>query len=214
MQKPVVLMDMEGGLEEVRGLHEQLAFILRTHGATELRHATDEAARRKLWAGRKGAYGAMGRVAPDLYVADVVAPRTRLAEIVELSTQICHELDLKCANVFHAGDGNLHPNISYDRRDSDQVRRVLLAGQRIMEACVARGGSLTGEHGVGLEKRDHMCLLFGDHEIAVQNRVRTALDPGHRMNPGKMLPVRACREARTRSPYLPGMVEYDAGGPA
>jgi glycolate oxidase len=153
----------------------------------------------------------MGRIAPDLYVADVVAPRTRLAEVVQITTDICAELDLVCANVFHAGDGNLHPNISYDRRDADQVRRVLLAGQRIMEACVERGGSLTGEHGVGLEKRDHMCLMFSDEDLAAQDLPRRALDPDRRMNPGKMLPVRGCREMRTRSPYLPGMAEYDGG---
>lgn len=206
----VMLMDLDGSPAEVRELGEQLETILKAHGSRELRRATDPEQRRRLWAGRKGAYGAMGRLAPDLYVADVVAPRTRLAEIVALSTAICAELGLPCANVFHAGDGNLHPNISYDRRDADQVRRVLLAGQRIMAACVERGGTLTGEHGVGLEKRDAMCMVFRDEDLAVQERVRQALDPGRRMNPGKMLPVRGCREMRTRSPYLPGMKEYDA----
>ena len=206
----VMLLDLDGTKNEVHELGLELESVLQGHGCLEIRRATDPLQRRKLWAGRKGAYGAMGQIAPDLYVADVVAPRTRLAEIVALSTEICADLDLRCANVFHAGDGNLHPNISYDRRDPDQVRRVLLAGQRIMEACVERGGTLTGEHGVGLEKRDHMCLVFTDEDLAIQDLPRQALDPGRRMNPGKMLPVRGCREMRTRSPYLPGMPEYEA----
>ncbi len=205
----VLLMDVDGTVKEVRNEVKLLEALLKEHGAMEQRSASSEDERRKLWAGRKGAYGAMGRIAPDLYVADVVAPRMRLAEIVQIATDICADLDLVCANVFHAGDGNLHPNISYDRRDPDQVRRVLLAGERIMEACVERGGSLTGEHGVGLEKRDHMCLMFTDEDLAVQNLPRLALDPDQRMNPGKMLPVRGCREMRTRSPYLPGMTGYD-----
>ncbi len=205
----VLLMDVDGTANEVRDEVRNLQGLLKEHGAIEQRSACSEDERRKLWAGRKGAYGAMGRSAPDLYVADAVAPRMRLAEIVQIATDICAELELVCANVFHAGDGNLHPNISYDRRDPDQVRRVLLAGQRIMEACVERGGSLTGEHGVGLEKRDHMCLMFTDVDLAVQNLPRLALDPDRRMNPGKMLPVRGCREMRTRSPYLPGMAGYE-----
>ena len=205
----VLLMDVDGTAGEVRDEVHNLQGLLKEHGAMQQRSASSEEERRKLWAGRKGAYGAMGRIAPDLYVADVVAPRMRLAEIVQISTDICAELNLVCANVFHAGDGNLHPNISYDRRDPDQVRRVLLAGQRIVEACVERGGSLTGEHGVGLEKRDHMCLMFSDEDLAVQDLARQALDPDRRMNPGKMLPVRGCREMRTRSPYLPGMPGYD-----
>ncbi|MDF1838899.1 MAG: FAD-linked oxidase C-terminal domain-containing protein [Planctomycetota bacterium] len=205
----VLLMDVDGTANEVCDEVHNLQKLLKVHGAMEQRSASSEEERRKLWAGRKGAYGAMGRSAPDLYVADVGAPRMRLAEIVQIATDICAELDLLCSNVFHAGDGNLHPNISYDRRDSDQVRRVLLAGQRIMEACVERGGSLTGEHGVGLEKRDHMCLMFTDEDLAAQDLPRQALDPNRRMNPGKMLPVRGCREMRTRSPYLPGMAEYD-----
>ncbi len=205
----VLLMDVDGTANEVRGEVRNLQGLLKEHGVIEQRSASSEDERRKLWAGRKGAYGAMGRIAPDLYVADVVAPRMRLAEIVQIATDICAELKLTCANVFHAGDGNLHPNISYDRRDPDQVRRVLLAGQRIMEACVERGGSLTGEHGVGLEKRDHMCLMYTDDDLAVQNLPRLALDPDQRMNPGKMLPMRDCHAMRTRSPYLPGMAEYE-----
>jgi len=163
-----------------------------------VRRARDAKERKKLWAGRKGAFGAMGRIAPDLYVADVVVPRTRLREIVRRATDIAHERGLKIANVFHAGDGNLHPNISYDRRDADQVARVLEAGELIMRECVAAGGSLTGEHGVGLEKRAAMSLVFTAGDLEVMERAKLALDPQGRMNPGKVMPVRACREVRTR----------------
>src|SRR5690606_11470758 len=120
--------------------------------AFDLRRARDEAERARLWAGRKGAYGAMGRVAPDLYVCDAVVPRTKLRELVAATTEICRAKGLRLANVFHAGDGNLHPNIPYDRRDADELRRVLEAGDEILKVCMAAGGSLTGEHGVGLEK--------------------------------------------------------------
>jgi len=119
----------------------------------------------------------MGRIAPDLYVADVVAPRTRLREIVTAATIACRERNLKLANVFHAGDGNLHPNISYDRRDADEVRRVLEAGRIIMEACVDAGGSLTGEHGIGLEKQDEMCLVFSDDDLAAMDSTPAHFPP-------------------------------------
>jgi FAD/FMN-containing dehydrogenase len=192
----VLLVEAEGGAEEVAATVADLVELAERHGCMEVRRARDAAERARLWAGRKGAFGAMGRVAPDLYVADVVAPRTRLREIVALSTEIARERGLKLANVFHAGDGNLHPNISYDRRDADEVRRVLEAGRLIMQACIDRGGSLTGEHGVGLEKQAHMCDVFDDEDLAVMHRVRDAADPERRLNPGKTLPVRACREAR------------------
>lgn len=192
----VLLVEAEGGAGEVDATVADLIGLAERHGCLEVRRAQDAGERARLWAGRKGAFGAMGRVAPDLYVADVVAPRTRLREIVALSTEIARERGLKLANVFHAGDGNLHPNISYDRRDEDEVRRVLEAGRLIMEACIERGGSLTGEHGVGLEKQAHMCDVFGDDDLGVMHRVRDAADPERRLNPGKTLPVRACREAR------------------
>jgi glycolate oxidase len=154
----------------------------------------------------------MGRVAPDLYVADVVAPRTRLREIVHLAVEIAEERNLRLGNVFHAGDGNLHPNIAYDRRDEDEVRRVLEAGRLIMEACIERGGSLTGEHGVGLEKMVHMCDLFNDDDLNVMHRVRDAIDPKRRMNPTKVLPLRACREVRNAGLPLSPMA-YPEGKP-
>ncbi len=144
----------------------------------------------------------MGRVAPDLYVADACVPRTKLAQMVRNTVEIARALDLRLATVFHAGDGNLHPNICYDRRDADEVRRVLEAGRAILESCVDAGGSLTGEHGVGLEKLEQMEYLFSPQDLAAMCRVRDAWDPRRRMNPGKLLPVRACGEIRT-APLAP-----------
>jgi glycolate oxidase subunit GlcD len=192
----VLLIEIEGGEAEVEDTARDVLALARRHAALEVRQARDAAERQRLWAGRKGAFGAMGRIAPDLYVADVVVPRTRLREIVRLATDVCRERGLKIANVFHAGDGNLHPNVAYDRRDAEEVRRVLEAGEIVMRACAEAGGSLTGEHGVGLEKRAQMCLVYTAADIEVMERARAALDPEGRMNPGKVLPERGCREAR------------------
>lgn len=195
----VLLIEVEGSEVEVKSTTSAIESILSKHGVFEIRRSRDEYERMKLWAGRKGAFGAMGRIAPDLYVADVVVPRTRLRELVRKTTEICEELNLKLSNVFHAGDGNLHPNISYDRRDKEETGRVIEAGRRIMEVCVEAGGSLTGEHGVGLEKREEMRLLFSDDDLEVMERVKRVWDSEDRMNPGKLIPQRACREARTSS---------------
>jgi glycolate oxidase subunit GlcD len=195
----VVLIDVEGGPAEVAELVERCGAILDAHGAYGRRRAQSAPERAALWAGRKGAFGAMGRIAPDLYVADVVVPRTRLREVVAHSVAVCDELRLRLATVFHAGDGNLHPNLCYDRRDRDEVRRVLEASHRIVERCLAVGGSLSGEHGVGLEKRDFLCQTFDQQSLDVMGEVRRAFDPAGLWNPGKSLPVRACLELRPGS---------------
>jgi len=199
----VLLVELEGTEDEVELTSAELRAILRERGVLELRHARDERERKRLWAGRKGAFGAMGRVAPDLYVADAVVPRTKLRELVARTVEIARERGLRLATVFHAGDGNLHPNICYDRRDPDEVRRVLEAGELILRSCVDAGGSLTGEHGVGLEKREAMDYLFSPADLAAMCRVRDVWDPEHRMNPGKLIPQRACGEIRTRPPTDP-----------
>jgi glycolate oxidase subunit GlcD len=196
----VLLIEVEGVEAEVSGTVEDVRAILRARGAFELRSARDAEERRKLWAGRKGAFGAMGRVAPDLYVADAVVPRTRLREMVARSVAICRERGLRLATVFHAGDGNLHPNICYDRRNASEVERVLDAGHEILKACVEAGGALTGEHGVGLEKLREMELLFTPDDLGAMCRARDAWDPRRRMNPGKLLPSHACLELRAPSP--------------
>ncbi|MCY2959592.1 MAG: FAD-binding protein [Planctomycetota bacterium] len=198
--KAVMLVEAEGSEAEVAATVDAIEPLLVARGAFDVRRARDEAERARLWAGRKGAYGAMGRVAPDLYVCDAVVPRTKLRELVRQTIAICHARGLRIANVFHAGDGNLHPNIPYDRRNAEELRRVLEAGDEILKACIAAGGSLTGEHGVGLEKIGAMEWMFTGPDLDAQCRVRDAWDPLRRMNPGKLLPVHACRETRTRDP--------------
>ncbi|MBL8859022.1 MAG: FAD-binding protein [Planctomycetes bacterium] len=193
----VLLLECEGSDVEVAAALRDIEPILARHGAYDIRRARAADERARLWAGRKGAYGAMGRIAPDLYVTDAVVPRTRLRELVRATTDICEKRGLKVANVFHAGDGNLHPNICYDRRDKDELARVLDAGDEIMRVCLAAGGSLTGEHGVGLEKIEGMEWLFSHDDLAAMCRVREAFDPKRRMNPGKLLPMRACMETRS-----------------
>lgn len=190
----VLLIEIEGSRPECDANYAGISSILERHGVLETRRAQTEQERKKLWAGRKGAYGAMGRLAPDLYVSDVVVPRTKLRELVGKATEICARYELLLTNVFHAGDGNLHPNLSYDRRDADELRRVLAASDEIMEVVIAAGGTLSGEHGIGLEKRDQMSMYFSQADLDTMFDVRDAWDRRGLMNPGKMLPVRACNE--------------------
>jgi glycolate oxidase subunit GlcD len=192
----VLLVEAEGGEADVESTMRAVRAIVERRGAIEVRAARDGDERKRLWAGRKGAFGAMGRIAPDLYVADAVVPRTKLREMVAASVRVCQERGLRIATVFHAGDGNLHPNICYDRRDADETRRVLEAGDLILRACVDAGGALTGEHGVGLEKLAHMSYLFTRDDLEQMCRAREAWDPQRRLNPGKLVPTPVCMEAR------------------
>jgi FAD/FMN-containing dehydrogenase len=152
--------------------------------------------RARLWQGRKKAFGAMGRVTRDLLVQDAVVPRSALPDIMDQIAAIGRAHDLMICNVFHAGDGNLHPNICFDARDPDQVVRVAAASRAIMEACVAAGGTITGEHGVGSDKLAYMPLIFSDETLRMMCDVRQVFDPDRRANPGKVVPVRSCREWR------------------
>ena len=154
-----------------------------------MRVARDEAERQLLWKARKSAFGAVARVAPNYYLHDCVVPRTHLVTVLEDIGRIAERHDLIIMNVFHAGDGNLHPLIAFDRRDEAQVRRVKAAGKDIIEACMAVGGVLSGEHGVGLEKRDFMGLQFSEVDLAAQADARCAFDPTGRLNPAKVLPA-------------------------
>ena len=157
-------------------------------GAREVRRAATEGERAALWKGRKKAFGAMGRIAPDLLVQDATVPRTRLPEVLARITEIGQRYDLKIANVFHAGDGNLHPNILFDRQNTDELARVERASHEIMSLCVAVGGTITGEHGVGVDKRQYMRLVHDEVEIDMLRRVRRVFDPEGLLNPGKVLP--------------------------
>lgn len=169
--------------------------ICREHGARSVQEARDETHRKKLWAGRKGAFGALGRVSPDLFVQDSVVPRTKLPEVLAGIYDIGAKYDLRLSTVFHAGDGNLHPNINYDGRNQDEVRRVHLAGKEIMKLCVDAGGSITGEHGVGMDKIDYMPLIFDQASLAAMLLVKDVFNPTGLCNPGKAIPAqKMCRE--------------------
>jgi glycolate oxidase len=176
----------EAGLEEEL---DDLAGICRGSGAAELRLATSEAERAALWQARKGAAGAIGRLAPNYYIQDGVVPRTRLPEAMRRVQEIRDSSGIPIANVFHAGDGNLHPVLLFDRRDRSQVERTLSAGDEILKACVELGGAISGEHGIGFEKREQMLYVFGEQDLAAMCAVRRAFDPAALLNPDKVLPA-------------------------
>ncbi len=168
--------------------------ICREAGARTVRVAADDAERARLWQGRKKAFGAMGRVAPHLVVQDAVVPRTQLARVLGEIAEIGARHGVNVCNVFHAGDGNLHPNIGYDAADAGQSERVHAAMSEMMRACVAAGGTVTGEHGVGLDKLGYMELVFTPASLDAMCRLRGCFDPKRRANPAKVVPVHACRE--------------------
>lgn len=161
----------------------------RQAGAREVRRAADEAERTALWQGRKKAFGAMGRIAPDLLVQDATVPRTRLPDVLAGISEIGERYGLTVGNVFHAGDGNLHPKILFDRTDADELERVEAASKEIMALCVEAGGTITGEHGVGVDKRMYMPLVCGDDELAAMAAVKEVFDPAGLLNPSKVLPT-------------------------
>jgi len=160
----------------------------REAGARDVQRAVDEEHRAALWKGRKKAFGAMGRIAPDLLVQDATVPRTRLPEVLARVDEIGRRYELEIANVFHAGDGNLHPNIIFDRNDLGEVERVEMASKEIMALCVEAGGTITGEHGVGVDKRRYMHLVNGPLELQAMAQAKAAFDPAGLFNPGKVLP--------------------------
>jgi glycolate oxidase subunit GlcD len=184
----VLLIELDGFAAGMDDDEAAITGIVRAHGPIAFRSARDPVERMKLWKGRKGAFGAMGRVDTDLYVLDGVVPRTALEATLTRVYEIADRHRVRVSNVFHAGDGNLHPNISYDGRDADETARVLAAGREMLEACVAAGGSISGEHGIGTEKREFMPLLFGESDLALFAAVRRAIDPSGLSNPGKVLP--------------------------
>lgn len=187
----VLLVEIDGTQAEVE---EAVAFLGRHWPG--LRRARAEAERTALWRGRKGAFGAMGRISEECYVMDCVVPRRHMAQALARIDEIASARGLTCVNVFHAGDGNLHPLIAYARKDADKVHD---AGRAIAAACLELGGSLTGEHGIGVEKRDFMPLLFDADSLAAMERVRHAFDPDRVLNPGKVLPgPKVCAEAIRR----------------
>lgn len=169
--------------------------ICRQHNARSVREAKDENERKKLWAGRKGAFGALGRISPDLFVQDAVVPRTKLPEVLAAFYRIGAKYKVQLSTVFHAGDGNLHPNINFDGRNQEEVARVNAACKEIMQLCVDAGGTITGEHGVGTDKIDYMHMIFDQPSLDAMLAVKDVFNPLGLCNPGKAVPSqRMCRE--------------------
>ncbi|HEU4713727.1 MAG TPA: FAD-linked oxidase C-terminal domain-containing protein [Pyrinomonadaceae bacterium] len=192
-----LLIELDGIEAGIDVEAERVRSICLEYGARSCRNARDEAERKQLWAARKGAFGAIGRISPDSMIQDAVVPRSRLPEVLGAAYDIATRYQLRIANVFHAGDGNLHPLICFDSRFADQVLRVKEAGRELMEVCVGAGGTITGEHGVGLDKRELLPLVFSDADMDAMLRVRAAFDPTGLCNPGKIVPMlRGCGEGR------------------
>lgn len=193
----VLLVELDGAEAGLEAHAERVRAICVKHGAREVRLAADDAERALLWKARKRAFGAVGRLAPNYCTQDGVVPRTRVPEIVRAIAATAERHRLRIGNVFHAGDGNIHPIILFDERDQDEVRRVLEAGREILEACIALGGSVTGEHGIGVEKIAQMPLLFSPEDLLAMTRVRAVFDPEGRANPHKIFPdAKVCVETR------------------
>ncbi len=193
----VLLVELDGMAEEaVAAEAEQVEELLTLAGARSVDSASDPAKREKLWQGRKKAFGALGRIGSDLVIQDAVVPRSRLPEVLERIGEIGEQYSLSICNVFHAGDGNLHPNISYDGSEAGLLDRVQRASSDIMRVCIEAGGTITGEHGVGTDKLRYMPLIFSPDALGVMAGVRRVFDPLELANPGKVLPAHSRREQR------------------
>ena len=185
----ILLCESDGTPEEVEEEIGRMSEVLRRCGATAIAVSRDEAERLRFWSGRKNAFPASGRISPDYMCMDSTIPRKRLADILLAIAEMEKKYQLRCANVFHAGDGNLHPLILFDANDPDQLRRCELFGAEILETSVAMGGTVTGEHGVGIEKLNSMCVQFSAEENALMFGVKRAFDPRELLNPGKVIPT-------------------------
>jgi len=193
----VLLVESAGFEEDLHAYEAEVERIAREAGATSWRSARSQAERDALWAGRKGALGATGRVAPNYYIQDVVVPRTKLPQALSAVETACDSRGIKVANVFHAGDGNLHPLLMYDRSDAKQVGAVIDAGNDILQAAVDLGGTISGEHGIGYEKRGTLTRIFSTEDLATMARVREVFDPRRMLNPEKIFPAGVgCGEIR------------------
>jgi glycolate oxidase len=184
----VLLVEVEGYPETVADQVATIEAVCHECGAREVRTATTADERERLWSGRKGAFGALGRLAPNYYIQDGVVPRTKLPQVLDEVTAIADRYGLTIANVFHAGDGNLHPCILFDARRPGETEKVIAAGADILKACVDAGGTITGEHGVGLEKQDYLPWIFSDEDQEAMLRLRHAFNPTGNFNPGKVFP--------------------------
>ncbi|MBN8724105.1 MAG: FAD-binding protein [Acidobacteria bacterium] len=189
----VVIIELDGLSIELEDETKRVKEICLANGARSVQIARDQAERLKIWAGRKGAFGAMGRISPDLMVQDGVIPRSKLPIVLAEVYRIAAHYKLRISNVFHAGDGNLHPNISYDGRDKEELARVKAACNEIMQFCVSVGGSITGEHGVGADKINYMPLIFTAIDLEKMLNIRECFNPKQLANPQKLIPSLRCR---------------------
>ena len=191
----ILLCELDGGAAELREEVQRVRQVLEQHGARQVRVAARAAEQAQLWRGRKAAFPAVGRIAPDYYCVDGTIPRAELGAVLRRIGELGEAFGLAVANVFHAGDGNLHPLILYDASAPGELQRAEELGGRILALCVEAGGTITGEHGVGVEKLDQMCVQFGAGELAQFHRLKAAFDPAGLMNPGKAVPTLArCAE--------------------
>ncbi len=195
----VLLIEVEGLFESVEEDADQIEAVCRENHAREVRRAKSNEERDLLWRGRKNAFGALGRISPSFYVQDGVIPRTRLPEMLEFIESVGQKYDLRIGNIFHAGDGNLHPLLMFDSRDKAQSQRVLKAAGEIMSKCAEMGGSITGEHGVGIEKNELMPLIFSSDDLDMMRKIKSVFNPSGAFNPGKVLPTgKMCGELRVQ----------------
>jgi len=193
----VLLIEVEGPTESVEEQAEQIRQVCLESKAREVRIARSDQERDLLWKGRKNAFGAVGRVSPTYYVQDGVVPRTRIADTLRFIYTVSEKYDLQISNIFHAGDGNMHPIILFDDRDPDQLDRTKKAGAEILQYCIDVGGTITGEHGIGMEKNDMMPAIFAPESLDMMERLIKVFNPDRRLNPGKLLPTgKGCLEIR------------------
>jgi glycolate oxidase len=185
----ILLCEADGTEEEVAADTENMSRVMRDSGAIEIRLSRDEAERLKFWSGRKAAFPAVGRILPDYFCMDGTIPKKRLGEVLNGIAALSQEFGLSCPNVFHAGDGNLHPLIMFDANEEGQMQRAIDFGARILELCIEVGGTITGEHGVGIEKINQMCSQFRPGELAAFHALKHAFDPQGLLNPGKAVPT-------------------------
>ena len=197
--------NLEGLTEEVEEVSEEVQASLWETGAADVRVAEESTEREKLWVGRKTAFGAFGAIAPNYYLVDGVVPRTRLADVLRLVGEVSRRYGITIANVFHAGDGNLHPCMLFDEREPGILSKAMQAAAELMEYCAEVGGTLSGEHGIGLEKKEFMPLVFTDDDMAAMRQVRDAFAPKNRLNPGKIFPDGTPPSIASHRQAAPGM---------
>ena len=188
----VLIIELDGMPEGMEENAEKVMEICRKNNVREVKLAKDDAERAILWAGRKGAFGAVGQVRPSYLCCDGTVPRTKLPEVLGKVIEIGKKYNLPIGNVFHAGDGNLHPLIMFDERDPDEKARVLKASSEILKLCADAGGTISGEHGVGLEKLRETSYIFCEQDLEFERAIKKAFDPNDIMNPGKMIPEPVC----------------------